>query len=85
MTINKTEVGAVLNQWPIKKGYNYTFKNFKKMRYKLYLEQKEFAKFLGISLRVLQKIEANQSVGIKTAKIINKYIKENYNGSIKET
>ena len=66
------------------KGYNYTFKIFKKIRYKLYLEQKEFAKFLGISLRVLQKIEAEQSVGIRTAKIINKYIKENYNGSIKE-
>ena len=68
-----------------KKGYNYTFKNFKKIRYKLYLDQKEFAKLLGISLRQLQRIEANQSVGMKTSKIINKYIKENHNGSIKET
>ena len=65
-----------------KKGYNYTFKNFKKIRYKLYLDQKEFAKLLGISLRQLQIIEDNQSFGMRTAKIINKYIKEIYNGSI---
>jgi DNA-binding transcriptional regulator YiaG len=65
-----------------KKGYNYTFKNFKKIRYKLYLDQKEFAKLLGISLRQLQRIEDNQSFGMRTAKIINKYIKEIYNGSI---
>ena len=65
-----------------KKGYNYTFKNFKKIRYKLYLDQKEFAKLLGISLRQLQRIEDKQSFGMRTAKIINKYIKEIYNGSI---